>query len=182
MLLELGCSSPGGAPAAGLGSAGGASCLCPGPLDPAPSSGLPWPLSLAEATHHTGSLASLPSFVLAFPLLYSALLVQAFPSLSIGFFPCALEDIREHRTPRHVQSCPSCSLVPASARCSPLLVPLCPWQPLADTELGRKEYEASGYWPPEHYLQQGPWTFPGFRRAQPGPCGSPSCLQKEPPD
>lgn len=127
-LFELGCFH-GGASAAGLDSAGGSSCLCPGPSDPGLAF-VPGRLH-AGAAHHTGSQASLPSFVLVFPPRILRSRSRPSPSLSIGFFSCSLEAISEHKTSRHAQSCPSCSLVTPSLM-SPLPASLCPRQPVGD--------------------------------------------------
>lgn len=132
LLFESGCFH-GGASAAGWVSAEGSSCLCPGLLDPVPSSGLAWPLSLESSMlePHT-TLAPKPlSFLLSWPFLPRILpsWSKLSPSLPIGFFPCSLEAINEHRTPR--MSSPAHPVLWYTAPRSSLLpVSLCPWQPL----------------------------------------------------
>lgn len=170
LLFELGCFH-GGASAAGLDSAGGSSCLCPGPLDPGLAF-VPGRLH-AGAAHHTGSQVSLPSFVLVFSPRILCSRSRPSPSLSIGFFSCSLEAISEHKTSRHAQSCPSCSLVTPSLM-SPLPVSLCPRQPVGDSGQSRKDAKAPGAWAYKLYLSLRPLDI---SRTQESPAWS-LCIPK----
>lgn len=171
LLFESGCFH-GGTSAAGWVSVGGSSCLRPGLLDPVPSSGLTWPLSLeGSMLEPPTTLAPKPlSFLLSWPFLPRILpsRTKLSSSLSIGFFPCSLEAINEHRTAR--MSSPVHPVLWYTPPCTSLLpLSLCPWQPLGDAGQSGRDAEAPEAWASPLYLPLRPL---GISRTQEHPAWS----------
>lgn len=125
---------------------------------------------LVGAVYHTGSLASLPSFVLAF--LSRIPLSPSKPSLCVASFSVLLK-LSVSTGLLFSLSILLPSAGPPTPRWSLLPASFCLWQPQRSTgQCGRLKPLEPGL-----YLQGGLLDVSRVRMVQPGPCGSPSCLR-----